>query len=274
MWTGMRIVRALSASARDRLANPPGRVGRELVATPPVELLDRPDQAQRALLNQVEEREALVAVVLRDRDDQAQVRLDHPLLRLHVAALDFLGELDLLRGGQQRMAAGLAQEELQCVGRRLERRRRGWGSRLGARVLDNVDPPLLEHPVDSVDLERGESVRLEHLEKLGRVDGTRDLGGLEELDDLLGLDDAVDRGYRCFQHVSGMGTRPRERFKQVLYKMSSVRTRELDRNPVSSCRCRDRQRSWSGAALRLAAAPARSALAELQVPTWQNSRSR
>ena len=197
--------RLVRQRARDRLADPPGRVGRELVAAPPVELLDRPDQAQRALLDQVEERQALVAVVLRDRDDQAQVRLDHPLLRLHVAALDLLGELDLLRGGQQRMAPGLAQEELQCVGCRLERRRRGWGSRLAvaARVLDNVDPPLLEHPIDSVDLERGEPVRLEHLEELGRVDGARDLGGLEELDDLLGLDDAVDRGYRCFQHVSG-----------------------------------------------------------------------
>ena len=56
--------------ARDRLADPPGRVGRELEPAPPVELLDRPDQAQRALLDQVEERQALIAVVLGDRDDQ------------------------------------------------------------------------------------------------------------------------------------------------------------------------------------------------------------
>ena len=122
----------------------------------------------------------------------------------------FLASSTSCGGGQQRMAPGLAQEELQCVRRRLERRRRGWGSRLAlaTRVLDHVDPPLLEHPVDRVDLERGEPVRLEHLEELGRVDGARDLGGLEELNDLLGLDDAVDRGYRCFQHVSGSGYPP------------------------------------------------------------------
>ena len=76
-------------------------------------------------------------------------------------------------------------------------------------------------------------MRLEHLQELGRVDGARDLGGLEELNDLLGLDDAVDRGYRMLPtRVGHVGTRPRERFKQVLYKMSSVRRRELVRRPV------------------------------------------
>ena len=79
-------------------------------------------------------------------------------LRLHVAALDLLRELDLLGGGQQRVAAGLAQEELEGVGGRLERRRRqrrGRGSGLLAlAVVDELDPPLLEHPVHRVDLER------------------------------------------------------------------------------------------------------------------------
>ena len=106
--------RLVGESARDGLADPPGRVGRELVAAAPVELLDRADQAEGAFLDQVEERQALVAVVLRDRDDEPQVRLDHPLLGPLVAALDLLRELDLLRRGQQRMAAGLAQEELQA----------------------------------------------------------------------------------------------------------------------------------------------------------------
>src|SRR5207344_2133070 len=65
--------RVVRDRALHRLANPPGRVGRELVAAAPVELLDRAVQAERALLDQVEERQALVAVVLGDRDDQAQV---------------------------------------------------------------------------------------------------------------------------------------------------------------------------------------------------------
>src|ERR671928_61201 len=80
--------RLVRERARDGLTDPPRRVGRELVAPAPVELLDRPDQPQRPLLDQVEERQALVAVVLRDRDDEAEVGLDHPLLRLLVAALD------------------------------------------------------------------------------------------------------------------------------------------------------------------------------------------
>ena len=114
--------RLVGERSRDRLPDPPGRVRRELEAASPVELLDRADEPERALLDEVEEREALVAVVLRDRDDEPEVRLDHPLLRLHVAALDPLRELDLLRGGQQLVPARLAQEELQRIGRRLDGR--------------------------------------------------------------------------------------------------------------------------------------------------------
>src|SRR5919202_395014 len=83
--------------ALDRLADPPGRVGRELVAAPPVELLDRAVEAERALLDQVEEGNAEPAVALRDRHDQAQVRLDHAPLRGRIAPLDRLRERDLLR---------------------------------------------------------------------------------------------------------------------------------------------------------------------------------
>ena len=42
------------------------------------------------------------------------------LLRLHVAALDPLRELDLLGGGQELVATGLAEEERRRVGRRLD----------------------------------------------------------------------------------------------------------------------------------------------------------
>src|SRR4051794_20606994 len=65
--------------ARDRLANPPGRVRRELEALAVVELLRRADEAERSLLDQVQERQALVAVVLGDRDDEPEIRLDHLL---------------------------------------------------------------------------------------------------------------------------------------------------------------------------------------------------
>src|SRR5207248_11646592 len=65
--------------------------------------LDSADEAEGALLDQVEEGETLIAVVLGDRNHQAQVRLDHPLLRGAVAALDPLRELGLLCGREQRM---------------------------------------------------------------------------------------------------------------------------------------------------------------------------
>ena len=83
--------------ARDGLADPPRRVRRELVAAAVVELLDRADEAERALLDEVEERQAAAEVALGDRDDEAQVGLDHVLLGRHVAALDALGQRDLLR---------------------------------------------------------------------------------------------------------------------------------------------------------------------------------
>src|ERR1017187_3678309 len=75
MWTGMRMVRAWSAI--DRLADPPGRVGGELVTPAVLELLHRLHQAHVALLDQVQEREAAVGVFLRDRDHQPEVGLDH-----------------------------------------------------------------------------------------------------------------------------------------------------------------------------------------------------
>ena len=59
--------------AGDRLANPPGGVGAELEAAAIFVLVHRPHQAGVAFLDDVQEREAAVAVFLGDGDDQAQV---------------------------------------------------------------------------------------------------------------------------------------------------------------------------------------------------------
>ena len=107
--------RVISARALYRLPDPPGGVRGELVAPPPVELLDRAVQAERAFLNQIEKRDAKPAVALRDRDNEPQVRLDHLPLRDLVAALDPLREDDLLRRRQQPMTADVGQKELQTV---------------------------------------------------------------------------------------------------------------------------------------------------------------
>ena len=118
--------RVVRDRALHRLADPPRRVGRELEAAAPVELLDRAVQPERSLLDQVEERNAEPAVALRDRDDQAQVRLDHAALRARVAALDRLREHHFVGGGEQLVPADVGEEELQAVGR-AARRRSGLG---------------------------------------------------------------------------------------------------------------------------------------------------
>src|SRR3954469_4058428 len=105
--------RLVSQSAGDRLANPPGGVGGELEALAVVELLGRADEAQSSLLDQIQERQTLVAVVLRDRDHEAEVGLDHLLLGVEVAALDALGEIYLLLRREQADLADVLEEQLQ-----------------------------------------------------------------------------------------------------------------------------------------------------------------
>jgi hypothetical protein len=85
--------RLVGDRAGDRLPDPPGGVGRELVAAAVLELVDRLHQADIAFLDQVEELQAAVGVFLGDRDHQAQVGLDHFLLgdaRLALALLHHL----------------------------------------------------------------------------------------------------------------------------------------------------------------------------------------
>ena len=57
----------------DRLTDPPGRVGRELEATAVFVLVHCPHQARVALLDEIQEAQAAVAVFLGDRHDQSQV---------------------------------------------------------------------------------------------------------------------------------------------------------------------------------------------------------
>ena len=137
--------------AGDGLADPPGRVGGELVTLGVVELFDRADQAQVAFLDQVEERHAAAGVALGQRHHQAQVRFQQMVLRAvavaadprHVAALgggqllallgqlghqlggiqaglDALGQLDLFLGVEQRDLADLLEVGAYRVGRRGE----------------------------------------------------------------------------------------------------------------------------------------------------------
>ena len=125
----------------------------------------------------------MTLVLLRDRDDEAEVRVDHQVLRLRVAALDPLRELDLLRRGEELVAACFVEEELQRVGRHrrdgLVREVRLVGIWQRA-VVRQLDPVVFELLVEGlhllvVELELGEELR-----ERGEVDAAGLLAVLHE----------------------------------------------------------------------------------------------
>ena len=142
--------RVIRDGALHRLADPPRGVRRELEAAAPVELLDCAVQAERALLDQVQERDAQAAVTLGDRHDEPEVRLDHHALRDRVAALDALGERNLLGRGQELVAADVGQEELKAVGG--ARNGAGLVLLLGGLLLLGVDIGLRDLDVVRLEL--------------------------------------------------------------------------------------------------------------------------
>ena len=89
-------VAVLLDGALQGLADPPRGVGGEAEAALPVELVDGPHQAERALLDQVAEVDAPVLVPPRPVDHQAEVGRDHLAAGLVVTGRDALGQLDLL----------------------------------------------------------------------------------------------------------------------------------------------------------------------------------
>jgi len=99
--------------ALDRLLDPPRGIGREARALRGVEALDGADEADVAFLDEVGERQAAVHIVLGDRDDQAQVGADHPVLCGRVVVVDDAPtEILLLLGIQQGDLVDLLQIEV------------------------------------------------------------------------------------------------------------------------------------------------------------------
>src|SRR3954453_18015745 len=99
--------------AGDRLADPPGGVGGELVALGVVELLHRADQTEVALLDEVQEGHAAAGVALGEGHHEPEVGLDELALGdLPVAldqvelAADGLGELELAEVGLAQLLGG------------------------------------------------------------------------------------------------------------------------------------------------------------------------
>jgi hypothetical protein len=98
--------------AFDGLLDPPRAVGGKFAALGRVKPLDGLHQADVALADQIQQRQADALVIARDFDDQAQVGLDHLFARLFVALLDAGGQFDFLLGREQFDLADFAQVKL------------------------------------------------------------------------------------------------------------------------------------------------------------------
>ena len=109
----------------DRLLDPIAGVGREAGADGRVEALDRPQQAQVPLLDQVLQAQALAGVAAGDVHHQPQVGADHAVAGLDVAVADGDGQFVLVVGREQRGLVDLAEVGFQgrLHGRGVRRRR-------------------------------------------------------------------------------------------------------------------------------------------------------
>src|SRR5205814_8705422 len=67
----------ISQSPLDRLLEPPCRVRAELPAFSRVKTLDRLHQTDISLRDQVEQRQTEICIIMRDLDDETQIRANH-----------------------------------------------------------------------------------------------------------------------------------------------------------------------------------------------------
>ena len=107
--------RLIGDSSGDGLSDPPCGVGRELEALGIIELLNGLDEAEVALLDEVEEVHTASEIALRNTYDQSEVRFGKALFGADIALVDTDGEVDLLLGSQQRYAADLFEVYLDGV---------------------------------------------------------------------------------------------------------------------------------------------------------------
>jgi hypothetical protein len=106
---------ALRQRMQDRLPDPPHRVRGQPEAAAAVELLDRADQADVALLDEIEQRRAALRIPACDRDDESEIRLDQTPSRRLVAQTLASDKLALLDRRKQRAATELTYVDRQRI---------------------------------------------------------------------------------------------------------------------------------------------------------------
>ncbi len=118
--------RLIHDCALDRLADPPGGVGREAEAALGIELVERVNEPQVAFFDQVREREPSVGVVLCDADDEAQIVLDQRLPRGKIAGDHRPGERELLLRRQQHVLPDFVEIDLRDIVDDVRAEAGGW----------------------------------------------------------------------------------------------------------------------------------------------------
>src|SRR6185437_6350617 len=94
---------------QDRLADPPDGIGDELDALRLVEFVGGANESEVALVDEIGEGDALVLILLRHRDDKAQVGANERVQGLLVIDPDSLRQLDLILPRDQRIDADIAE---------------------------------------------------------------------------------------------------------------------------------------------------------------------
>ncbi|MNH33077.1 hypothetical protein D3C79_935670 [compost metagenome] len=89
----------------DGLPDPPGGIGRETETTLRVEFLDRANQPQVALFDQVQQRKPTIHITPGDLHHQTQVALDHALAPGRIATLRKARKMNLFLWREQRRKA-------------------------------------------------------------------------------------------------------------------------------------------------------------------------
>lgn len=105
--------RLLGQRLKDRLADPPDRIGDEVDPLALVELVGRADEPEVPLVDQVGEGDTLVLVLLGDGDDEAEVAADEGVEGVLIAAANALRKRDFIRLGDQGIPADVAQVDVQ-----------------------------------------------------------------------------------------------------------------------------------------------------------------
>ena len=182
--------RLVGNAAGDRLPDPPGGVGGEFVAAAILEFVDRLHQPDIAFLNQIKELQPAVGVFLGDGNDEAQIGLNHLLLRLARLALALLHDVhDAAELGD--LEAGLGGEIVNLGADLLDQ---------PALVVHEIGPALLLQAADAAEPVGVELVRLIFVEEVLALDAIA-LGEAEQapliaeqllVDVVEGLDQGLD----------------------------------------------------------------------------------